>query len=1482
MAASCPNKSHPDWVALVEEVGEDKAWEAYIDNDFNIPSSWRKTNEAGLNEAINNFLSSIGVTVKQVSEIINRDGEVIGANAMADMLYKTIQVVEGKATADTLPEEASHFLVSMLRGSTLYTSMYNDIHKYEVYKEVLRDYSTQYNNNEVKLKEEAMAKVIAMAVVDNFTDEKLESRTSSWWNRVIQYLRDVFSKGNKQQLEFDIQENAPFSEAADIITNGWINKEYYPFRENDGFGEEQFFQLDNQRQETVVKAIKDNLGKGSLSLEGERYVLTKPDGTKKEIKNRVSDRVARAMGKFGTRELSAQEQANIDVRSEKGTKGHADMENIINRAVALSNNTIVPSKTEALGKDMYRTLEGYMTKFMASFPKGTTFLAENKIYDEKADEGATVDLIAVMPDGTVDIYDWKFQEFKGKKDNKQIKAYKIKNWNIQLGRYAEMLNKVYGIEKSNIRKKRVIPIETEYDGNDLKSIKIGPSDIKAFTKKNAHLRPVPLVSELTGDERLDKLLLDLIQRREELEKLTAPVTSDDAKRAAFREVKNLRIKEINDAIQELQLTNDIGAYIKRGLRQLKDINTTGLTNLSEEQLGEAYKNVKFYGKGLIQTLGKLVEDKTKDYQSDLKDLVTNSLYLEGLILNEFIDRGKTRFGEDIDSRQVAGNWWTRNLRTLSQQNHPVLKSFYKLVQGSKKATRDALTDLNKKIEHSLEELRTYQESKGITGTNMFDFMLDKTGKRLRLAAKYSQEFYNERNRQRDILKNGTEDEKETALDWFRENTEFDTETYEKAYEEHKEQTKKFFKNYDKPTELIKRSLKDFENKNGDVASAYANNTNKFYTKPKNTHYSEGYKNIQSNDALKNFYNLFVESTQDYRKIVGQPYDARFIWNIKKDFVDTVAENGLFSTNPLTFIDDMVKLQAGIRDGNVDPQTGEVQHSIPKYYLEGVETPQQSTDLGRVLYMAGAMAHNYKNMAEIEDAAKGLEIILRNSEEVLTNNNGEEVESKITGKLQTIMGSSDTIDQFKDYMNYYIYGVKNKTKDYKISVLGKEISAIATYKFINKAFVGKTLALNPISIVANSVGGDWNARIVGAGKRFYSTSQYNSSLKDLGIRDAKATAIVGYLDLLDGENAFTKSNDLSVSNLTKHVTYEKMFIGQKLGDYAIRNGVGLAMMKSHTVQDGKIVKIKDVKKGETSLFDMLSVEESKLTGLDAIPAEELEKFRTRILKVTEDILGNNSRDDIRTAQLTIMGQALLTFRSWIPRTVDARYGELRFSEDINEYELGRYRSFWGMVVNKQFLPMATRLLADVVTFNSFNFSEGGIIGKAKEMYQQAIIDNPSLNMTEEEYIELHLANMRGNIAELYILGSMISLLFMAKPSPDDDKDGEFMAVRKYVSRQLDRNLSELLFYYNPKEFTKILKSPLPIIRVFSDLTNLFVDTGKEGYGALTGDDRMQYDARPMKYGLKIFPILNGIENTISLFDENYDRDETYNASGGKNR
>lgn len=1496
--STCPNVNDNAWKELVNLVGVERAYYEYYNNDFEIPELedvdvlknkledtpdrfWNEeTGKPRLEEAINKFLSEIGVNVKDVTSLTDREGNKVDGVALSDLLYKTIQVVQGKADVSTLPEEASHFMVALLKGSNspLYASMFNDIQKYDIYKQVVAEYGALYNNNTTKLKEEAMAKAVTQALLGQFDDIKLEERTKSWWNRVIDYLKSIFVKGNNDSLEQDIVSYSPYRETAHLIMDTRMREDYMLYRKEHNMNEDggEFFQLQNQEQKTIEEAIKNNLGRGEVLLNKDtnKYELHKPDGTRVPIANRVSDRVEKANQKRGFIERTVLEKISDKIRGEYGTIGHKDVQSIINREVAKRNGTIIPSKNANLTESQYNTLEKFFNKFLDSFEEGTIFLTEQTVYDAKEDEAGTIDLVTISPKGVVSDYDWKFQEFKGKEGQKSIPHYKIANWNIQLGRYGEILRKEYGIKE--LGKQRVIPIETKYENNKLVSVTVGSTKIENFSETNNHLKPVPIYAELTGDEKLDTLIENLLKKKEDLSNKKAPTGLTDAEQIAFYQDKIIRLNEIDNTIRSLQLTNDIQEYVKFGIREIKDIDDIGITNLSESELNDANTNMKYYSQRVLGLIKHIAVAQTKEVQDNVDKLVSRAQSRLIDIGNELIRRTRDNYGDEVTDIQKSAGWWQRQMRTLSQQQHPILRAFYNLIKETKVKTREEVDKVQSTIFSSIRKLTEYYETKGIGRDKIFDELLTKDGD---IVAKYSSEFTAERNKQRELLKNGSAEEKLKAKQWFTNNTIFDSEKYNEVLEAVKKRYKIQFRNYDNPADAYTKAVIQFEDRFDPKKNGYLNNKN-YYIKPSEGHYSDEYKHIQETPQLKEFYDLFTDETTKYQQILGLPINNRFVWNIKKDFIDSLAENGFNLFNSLDFLFD-IEGNTGIRKGNVDSQ-GEPIHEIPKMYVNPIlkevdgklvrNTEAKSRDLGRVLLLASHMTYNYKHMSEIEDATKALEIVLKMSEEKLIDNNGNEVENPLTNRVQKIIGSANTLEQFHDYMNYYLYGIRMKTKDYIIDIFGKKVSGMALYNLINKTFVGKVLAFSPTSIIANAVSNTWNARMVGAGGRWFTNEDYSKAMTALATRDEKAYAIANYFDLIDREDFWKKATDLSISSLVKNVTYEKLFLGQKIGDSVVRNSVLLSMLKSFKLEGDKTVRIQ---KGDDAknLSDLIEIKDGKL-DFSKIPDKVLEGFRNKVLEITDNILGNNSRDDIRISHLTLLGRALTVFRSWIPRTVDSRFGELRYNQNLDEYEIGRYRSLWGQIVNKQFFP----LLADTIAGFGF-FGYGGKFGNttiehAKQLFRDNIAKNPGLikdgeySIREQEFVDAHLANLRSNMLELQIIGTMMVLLLAVAPSPDDDEDDSIIAARRALVRQMQRNLSEIEFYYSPTQFAKIIKSPIPITSALNDLGSLIWNFPKEIVGEAVGNEKWTSEAHPVRDFTKLFPIANGIERGLEAIEPDY--------------
>ena len=415
-----------------------------------------------LDLAMKNFLSQIGVSLKIVDQVTDRDGNPMSSIAIADMLRKVVEIANGKADITTLPEEAAHFLVEILEktGNPLFNSMYNSVPNYNIYAQTIEDYKDRkdYQGNDHKLRKEAMAKVIAQKVVDKFSVEEDQStmgRIGRWMDKVIRALKKMFGLNTSfDDAAFELLnvEANKYKNAASEIQSNEI------YEQADLGGKEQdrvinAFKVDHKalRKQMIDKADIPGLEVIKEFTEGEqleRYVYTDPEtGKKKTVTNRTTDDSNRSFIKF-VRDILKKDplQINSTERSlftrNQGTVLHGVYQNIVENFASgkafkhvqldnihkekvrsldnIKNNTpgfeLMPDRGNVYKnaswvnmragiRDVLKTIDKKQSDIDS---KGTAkILTEVQIYDPKEDKAGTIDMVVVYSDGSVAIYDWK-------------------------------------------------------------------------------------------------------------------------------------------------------------------------------------------------------------------------------------------------------------------------------------------------------------------------------------------------------------------------------------------------------------------------------------------------------------------------------------------------------------------------------------------------------------------------------------------------------------------------------------------------------------------------------------------------------------------------------------------------------------------------------------------------------------------------------------------------------------------------------------------------------------------------------------------------------------------------------------------------------------------------------------------------------------------------------------------------------------------
>jgi hypothetical protein len=125
-------------------------------------------------------------------------------------------------------------------------------------------------------------------------------------------------------------------------------------------------------------------------------------------------------------------------------------------------------------------------------------------------------------------------------------------------------------------------------------------------------------------------------------------------------------------------------------------------------------------------------------------------------------------------------------------------------------------------------------------------------------------------------------------------------------------------------------------------------------------------------------------------------------------------------------------------------------------------------------------------------------------------------------------------------------------------------------------------------------------------------------------------------------------------------------------------------------------------------------------------------------------------------------------------------------------------------------------------------------------------------------------MKKNLTELVIALASI-LMYIGLGWNDDDKRKK-SPYYKFCMDQLDRVSGDLLFFYNPTNMTKTLKTPIPLIKTSQDLLSTMKALPYAFYGAIPGYEKDKYKSGPNKKRNKFYSKLQGVTPGIKPFKD----------------
>ena len=1083
---------------------------------------------------VNDFLSRIGVDVKALKNVVV-DGIKEDASGVALLTQKLIEVVEGKE-AQALPEEAMHFAVAIIKQTNpaLYKKLMSEINSYNMLNEVFATYgqNPMYQidgkPNVIMLKEEAIAKVLAETIINNNEGslEKPENiaKVQSWWDSMINWFKNLFTTSGFDQLSMDILTGKIIGTAEDI-------------NEEEGIA---FLQLDPQQ--SIIDRIKE-VSASIQNPEGGGYMING-----KKIP-RVSDKIAEWYERtFRNGDLNKTEyqKAVFDLKAEKGTAGHADLEYI--QSIYVDENgylrdtplddTGYVSRINPNNRDMYNTLKKNLQDRLNSFPVGTRFMSEATIYNPKANIAGTVDFLAISPAGDISILDWKFMDLDVDKYT-DVPWYKTTAWNLQMEQYKGILNNAYGIKNEKFKQTRMIPIKALYSKGNAKenilpvllNIKIGDVNVKNI--KDDYLLPVPVKGEKTGNRKIDELLgeLNKLYKKISDKKVTESekLSKDELLNSLFHAIRQLQVKEnIQPLVRQAQLLNkQIEKLIENYENKFEGQDAKSFSekevNDFAKEISDAQFSISIYT-DLYSELKRLLTESEEDekLKKELRRTSENAKDLEDdleRILEDFTENIIAK-REDIDNflapEKVIKGITKMFASTATLQSKAVQFLYKKANRAFAYSGMDTLNE-SKQLGELKDKFESWAKAKGLSYKDYFNILKKKDSNEL--IDEYNPEFYTDlKAKIKDELKN-TSDDRDSS--WIREN--IDVVAYNERLKEKLEEEIERIKNKPRlltseeadalangklPNEVMMEiyRARNLYNTSTTTSAGWFiyDEVKKFPKKDKWT--SEQWKELNKpeNAPAKEFYDYIIRKNNEYADLgyISRQFARTFLPFVRKNLVEKLVTGGQVKLGQQFFTDISVD-EGDVGYGEQDPDTGRVVNKIPKYFTRPLEQ-ETSTDLFRTMAMYNEAAIRYKYLTEIEDQVIAIVAVEKNKKSISTSIFGKTNYKDGVLQYSEVKGENSQI--VEDMMKSIIYGQKfvdsqmfdqllfklgdwggtlNKKLGVDVFPEGLTNRQLSVNKFINQlnnTFQITTLGLNVLSATSNFFGGNAQS-LINSGKYF---------------------------------------------------------------------------------------------------------------------------------------------------------------------------------------------------------------------------------------------------------------------------------------------------------------------------------------------------------------------------------------------------------------
>jgi len=552
---------------------------------------------------------------------------------------------------------------------------------------------------------------------------------------------------------------------------------------------------------------------------------------------------------------------------------------------------------------------------------------------------------------------------------------------------------------------------------------------------------------------------------------------------------------------------------------------------------------------------------------------------------------------------------------------------------------------------------------------------------------------------------------------------------------------------------------------------------------KKKYLNPNYTKIQSTPELKRFYEFYNKNISEAFDKLPVSKQSDFIPNV---FTQTL--NDIIKTSPTI----TSKLKDGVsaftevstssfKEGDYSNDEDIDQDVIPFKYLKPIDSSKKSNNLAEVLYKFGAFAESHQQLSDVLPKARLLQKHIQKKKY-----------QKSSDPHTTIAGLNTNLNHMVEkVIDMQLKGNKS-LKELKLPVGGvyDENGKRVGDKFIHGSDVIDfglrynsllRIGLNPLNATVNVIIGDIGNIIEGFGGRFYNmknlkdaTNIYSSQRL---AKKSKLRNVMTILNPLQELEDYQHSEDLKFKkkiDIDKAKNY--MYAPQRMGEDFLQTRTMIAIMLKTTIPGTKV-----------PVWEALNEDGSlkKEYNNNFKSVEEYNNFLNsltdKIQRVNQMIHGRYSERDAATIQQSVLWRMVFQFKKWIPAAIEQRLGKSQFDVRLETDIEGRWRT-------------AYRLFT-------------------KSYLEKSLESLKTGNMTETE-----IYNMRKNLTELVIIAGVM-LTVVGFGWDDDDKRSKDPSY-KMAMTLLNRVSGDLLFFADPRQANRLVKSPVSLSNTVGDLLKVF--------------------------------------------------------------